>query len=136
MKREVLKDSHSKGWWLNVDITNNLSEILWSKFIVDERYANEKLGAYEGAFLCAKNIYRATENSIMVANTGGFNAQQREVIYKRIMKLAYGDSWQYDYEKFVEYDAINCSSIPKLLRRTAEITNDFKPMPPLAIMYK
>ena len=135
-EREVLKESHSKGWWLNVDMTNNLSEILWSKFIVDERYANEQLGAYEGAFLCAKNIYRATENSIMVANTGGFNAQQREVIYKRIMKLAYGDSWQYDYEKFVEYDAINCSSIPKLLRRTAEIPKDFKPLPPPVIIYK
>lgn len=35
---------------------NNLSEILWSKFIVDERYANEQLGAYEGAFLCAKTF--------------------------------------------------------------------------------
>ena len=72
----------------------------------------------------------------MVANTGGFNAQQREVIYKRIMKLAYGDSWQYDYEILVEYDAINCSSIPKLLRRTAEIPKDFKPLPPPVIIYK
>ena len=65
-----------------------------------------------------------------------FNAPSREAIYKRIMKLAYGDSWQYDYEKFVEYDAINRSSVPKLLRRTVEIPKDFKPLPPPVIIYK
>lgn len=34
-----------------------------------------------------------------------FNAPSREIIYKRVMKLAYGDSWKYDYEKFVKFDA-------------------------------
>lgn len=137
-EREVLKDSHSKGWWLNVDMTNNLDEIRWSHFIRDERYSNEGVGAFEGAFLCAYNIYRATETSIMQYNIGGFNAPQREVIYKRIMKQAYGDDWQYDYEKFVEYDAINRSSVPKFLRRvnTPVIPKDYKPLPPPVIVYK
>ena len=40
-------------------------------------------------------------------NTGGFNAPSREAIYYRIHKLAYGDSWEYDYEDFVKYDEIN-----------------------------
>ena len=40
-------------------------------------------------------------------NTGGFNAPSREAIYYRIHKLAYGDSWQYDYEEFVEWDERN-----------------------------
>lgn len=43
-------------------------------------------------------------------NTGGFNAPSREAIYYRINKLAYGKDWEYDYEDFVEYDAINRSA--------------------------
>ena len=46
-------------------------------------------------------------NSIMRYNTGGFNAPSREAIYYRIHKLAYGDSWEYDYEEFAEWDAKN-----------------------------
>lgn len=49
-----------------------------------------------------------------------FNVPSREAIYKRMMQQAYGDSWQYDYEKFVEYDAINRNSTPKALRRTTD----------------
>ena len=135
-EREILKDSHSQEWWLNVDMTNNLDEIRWKHFIQDKRYINENIGAFEGAFLCAKNIYRATETSIMQYNVGGFNAPQREVIYKKIMKLAYGDNWQYDYEKFVAYDAINRSSSPKLSRRAVSIPKDFKPLPPPVIIRK
>jgi hypothetical protein len=37
-------------------------------------------------------------------NTGGFNAPSREAIWYRIHKLAYGDSWEYNYEDFVSYD--------------------------------
>ena len=37
-------------------------------------------------------------------NTGGFNAPSREAIYYRIHKLAYGESWTYDYEEFVNWD--------------------------------
>ena len=37
-------------------------------------------------------------------NTGGFNAPSREAIYYRIHKLAYGESWTYDYEDFVNWD--------------------------------
>jgi len=43
-------------------------------------------------------------------NRGEFNAPSREAIYYRIHKLAYGDDWKYDYEKFVEYDAVNRKS--------------------------
>ena len=95
------------GWWKNIDFTSDTSTILWAKFIADERYANEKLGAYEGADTYWTGVWRPTENSIMRYNTGGFNAPSREAIYYRIHKLAYGDSWTYDYETFVEYDAIN-----------------------------
>lgn len=42
-------------------------------------------------------------------NSGGyyFNAPSREALYYHMHKLTYGDSWEYDYETFVAYDAIN-----------------------------
>ena len=39
----------------------------------------------------------------MCSGEGLFNAPGREAIYKRAMKLAYGDSWTYDYEEFVKF---------------------------------
>ena len=88
----------------NIDFTNNLKNIRWAHFINDSRYYNEKLGAYEGA-VWTKGVYRATETSIMSIDYSGlFNAPSREAIYKRAMKLAYGDSWTYDYEEFVKFD--------------------------------
>ena len=41
---------------------------------------------------------------MMRSNTHGFNAPSREAIYKRVMQLAYGDGWTYDYEEFVAFD--------------------------------
>ena len=33
-----------------------------------------------------------------------FNAPSRAAIYNRIHKLAYGESWTFDYEEFVNWD--------------------------------
>ena len=101
------EQQYNWGWWKNVDFTNDLSTIRWNYFINDSRYANEGLGAYEGGLTYWTGVWRPTENSIMRYNTGGFNAPSREAIYYRIHKLAYGDSWEYDFEKFVEWDARN-----------------------------
>jgi len=104
---EIQSQQNSWGWWKNVDFTSNPLETRWSRFVNDIRYANEDLGAYEGGLHYWSGVWRPTENSIMRHNTGGFNAPSREAIYYRIHKLAYGDSWEYDYEKFVEWDARN-----------------------------
>lgn len=116
------------GWWKNVDFTNDLSQIRWSKFINDSRYANEGLGAYEGGLAYWTGVWRPTENSIMRYNTGGFNAPSREAIYYRIHKLAYGADWQYDYEKFVEWDAINRNSTTARSLNHVEVPKKFKPL--------
>lgn len=92
------------GFWQNVDFTKDPSKVLWSKFISDERYANEDLGIYEGAVGLTHGVYRPSFNSIMRYNEPIFNAPSREAIYKRAMKLAYGEDWQYDYEEFVKFD--------------------------------
>ena len=98
------KQTQNWGWWKNVDFTSDTSAVRWSHFINDNRYANEGLGAFEGGLTYWSGVWRPTKNSIMNQNIGGFNAPSREAIYYRIHKLAYGDSWEYDYEKFVEWD--------------------------------
>lgn len=95
------------GWWKNIDFTNDLSLVKWSKFLTDSRYAYDGLGCFEGAGTYWRGAWRPTEDSIMRYNTGGFNAPSREAIWYRAHKLAYGDGWQYDYEEFVRYDAKN-----------------------------
>lgn len=95
------------GWWKNVDFTSNPTEVRWNYFLSDSRYANDGLGVFQGGLTHSFGVWRPTENSIMRHNTGGFNAPSREAIYYRIHKLAYGDSWQYNYEDFVKYDEIN-----------------------------
>lgn len=123
------------GWWKNVDFTDNLNTIRWSKFINDTRYANDGLGAYEGGLTYWTGVWRPTENSIMRYNTGGFNAPSREAIYYRIHKLAYGDDWEYDYEDFVEYDAINRKAAASARAKSYKPSN-YKPTHPPVIMNK
>ncbi len=122
------------GWWKNVDFTSNPAEIRWSRFISDPRYANEGLGAFEGGLTYWSGVWRPTENSIMRYNTGGFNAPSREAIYYRIHKLAYGDSWQYDYEKFVEWDARNRAAAAT--RARARKPANYKPTHPPVVVKK
>ncbi|MBR3793960.1 MAG: hypothetical protein IKK27_08540 [Alistipes sp.] len=120
------------GWWKNVDFTSDISAVRWAEFISDSRYANEKLGAYEGGLTYWTGVWRPTENSIMRYNTGGFNAPSREAIYYRINKLAYGDEWTYDYETFVEYDAINRTTTTT----TQSVPMIYKPTAPPVVMQK
>ena len=116
------------GWWKNVDFTSDLTSVRWSQLINDSRYANEYLGVYEGGLTYWTGVWRSTENSIMRYNTGGFNAPSREAIYYRMHKLAYGEDWQYDYEKFVEYDAVNRNSVKSRSSYTKEMPPLHKPV--------
>ena len=95
------------GWGKNIDFTNDPALVKWARFLSDQRYQYDGLGLFEGGLRYTKGVWRPTISSIMKSNTGGFNAPSREAIYYRIHKLAYGPDWEYDYEKFVEYDAIN-----------------------------
>ena len=97
------------GWAMNVDFVNDPRQVLWSHFLQDPRYQGadaygEMLSVYLGACTYWTGAYRPTNDSMMRNNQHGFNAPSRESIYKRIMKLAYGDAWTYDYEEFVAFD--------------------------------
>lgn len=108
-----IKDFEQWGWFKNVDATIGAAltseTIKWKHFLSDSRYLG-LVGIYEGAYSFAKNAYRPSDNSIMrhvKDSDGKFNAPSREAIYYRIHKLAYGDSWTYNFETFAAWDAKN-----------------------------
>ena len=108
-----MKDFEQWGWFKNVDATlgGALTEktIKWKHFLSDSRYSG-LVGIYEGAYTYAYNAYRPTNDSIMQhvrGSDGEFNAPSREAIYYRIHKLAYGNSWVYNFEDFATWDAKN-----------------------------
>lgn len=131
---EGLDNMGAYGWYRNIDVTDDPTKIKWSHFLSDERYAGEGLGIYEGAFTYAWGAYRPSYQSIMRHNIYGFNAPSREAIYYRIHKLAYGPQWEYDYEDFVEYDAINRGATTKSAVRNYVEKNDFVPLAPPVII--
>ncbi len=104
-KKEMESQWTTLGWGANVDWRSDPKEVKWAKFINDERYADERIGVYEGSYLYQYGAYRPTENSMMRYNDTPFNAPSREEIYKRVMKESEGDGWTYDYENFVAFDA-------------------------------
>lgn len=65
-------------------------------------------------------------------NTGGFNAPSRKIIYYRIHKLAYGDTWTFDYDKFKKWDAPNIREHQNA--RAIIVPKDFVPFAPPVIM--
>ena len=133
------KSHEQYGWWKNIDFTGEPTQVKWSKFLADSRYKYDGLGVYEGGLAeYSEGVWRPSENSIMSSNTGGFNAPSREAIYYRIHKLAYGADWQYDYEKFVEYDVRNRMSEAQSQSRPLVLKpqEKFVPLhPPVVIPY-
>lgn len=134
LAQEISNQTEATGFYKNIDFTDDPAKVRWSYFLEDERYAYDGLGIFEGGFGWYEfDVYRPTEDSIMRYNEGGFNAPSREAIYYRIHKLAYGPEWEYDYEKFVEYDAINRKSAPEgaaMRKRRANYVE--KPLEPTA----
>lgn len=131
---ENRKIQDSWGWCKNVDFTGDPGLVRWSHFLDDTRYDNEGLGVFLGGLTYWSGVWRPTENSIMRYNVGDFNAPSREAIYHRIHKLAYGDSWQYDYEDFVEYDAVNRSATASRAARPNYVERPLEPTAPPVIV--
>ena len=102
--KEWLMEYQSKGYYRNISYDSDVTKSCWADFAADSRYNSEKLGCYEGAQYIDTGAYRATENSIMRLLDSDFNVVGREMIYKRCMNIAYGDSWKFNYEDFVKFD--------------------------------
>ncbi len=134
---QTIQQQNEWGWWKNVDFTSDPSQVRWSHFLEDERYQYDGLGCFEGGLTYWSGVWRPTEDSIMRYNTGGFNAPSREAIWYRIHKLAYGDSWEYDYEDFVEYDAVNRTTSTSVQKsRKNYVEKPFEPTSPPVVVGK
>ncbi|SFW18035.1 IgA Peptidase M64 [Prevotellaceae bacterium HUN156] len=135
-KKEELENFWTTlGWGANVDWRSAPTEVKWAKFINDERYADEGIGVYEGAYLYASGAYRATENSMMRYNDVPFNAPCREEIYKLVMKESEGESWIYNYEDFVAFDEYGhnqyVQAIISASRRASVVEREYRTAPPV-----
>ncbi len=98
-----LKELHEKwSWFMNVDSEKDSTKVLWSRFIYDSEFANEKIGTYEGGYTFFKGVYRPSEGSMMNQNDAPFNAPSRRAIYNKVMELGLGQ--HPSYEEFVEFD--------------------------------
>ena len=130
------KDQTQRNWYLNVDFTSNPSQVLWKEFIGDSAFSSEKIGVYEGGFTFWSGVWRPTEQSVM--NDGyhnpNFNAPSRALIWKRIMKLSEGESWNYDYNAFKTWDKAHPVQTRVTTRSSVE-RPDFKEvhLPPVVI---
>ncbi len=104
--KEMFMEEQKYGYWRNISFDSDVTKSYWADFAADSRYDFEKLGCYEGGFFQEKGVYRATKNSIMndTFSTFYFNVISRVMIYKRCMRIAYGDSWKFEYEDFVKFD--------------------------------
>lgn len=130
---EGIRYSHTINESMNVDVTNNPQEVIWNYYFTDMRYEKEKIGIYEGAIYYPKGAYRATENSIMRYNTGGFNAPSRQSIYRRIMEKS---GRTYRFEDFLEYDEINRQRIAQQgASRAASVQKTPIGLPPVKFDY-
>ena len=109
--KQQLQWGMNYGQWKNIDFTSDGDVVKWKSFIIDCRYSYSGIGVYEGGAQYTTGVWRPTENSIMNNDANGqYNAPSREAIYYRLNKIAYGDSWQYDYETFVQQDLKNLST--------------------------
>ena len=92
----------------NVDITNDPSKILWSHFINDPSYSY--VGAYEGGHLYSSGVWRPEAASLMINNITYLNAPSRELIVRRIKKLA-GET--FSFEEFKRRDVREIHSLTR-----------------------
>ena len=129
-----LKELHEKwAWFMNVDSEQDSTKVLWSRFIFDSEYANEKIGTYEGGYTFFKGVYRPSEGSMMNQNDAPFNAPSRRAIYNKVMELGLGQ--HPSYEDFVEFDRQHKPEKWSYKTRTRQIGWDspWLPAPPRII---
>lgn len=125
------------GYWKNIDVTDNPDSIKWKKLLTDtQRYSTEEVGIYEGANGYSQGIWRSSPNSIMKSTGTHFNAVSREAIFYRIHRLAYGEHWQYEYEKFAEYDKDNKATENIMTKSTSSVQSTIYHCPPIVSIKK
>lgn len=127
--KDELKLWQQWGFYLNVDLTNDLNSILWKHFIGDPNYSY--VGAHEGGYYYAYGVWRPEVTSLMINNITYINAPSRELIVRRIKRLA-GEV--FSFNEFKQKDVRETHA----LTRSASVSFDPKMLlpPPILIEVK
>ncbi len=123
---DILRADQTKGIFLNVDVTNDLSNILWKHFIGLPKYSY--VNAFEGADLYSKGVWRPESGSLMINNISYINAPGRELIVKRIMKLA-GMTYS-----FTDFQAKDVMELTPTTKAASLIIDQSKILPPPVVL--
>lgn len=134
-KQDII-NRQKAGGYRNVALDPDVTKSYWADFAADSRYNSERLGCYEGGATYALGVYRPTENSIMNDNIGGFNVAGRVMIYKRCMKIALGNSWNFNLADFITFDLENGKATSNKRNAPAKRSRNFRPLaaPKVTIM--
>lgn len=126
------------GLYRNMTWNSDVTKSYWANLASDSRYDFEHLGCYEGAAGYENDVYRPTMTSIMNDNINGFNVVGRQMIYKRCMKIAYGDTWKYNNADFVAFDLEEAKASASSKRKApVKRSANFRPLgKPRVIMRK
>ncbi|MDD3990304.1 MAG: BACON domain-containing carbohydrate-binding protein [Bacteroidales bacterium] len=116
------------GFFKNVSLTNNLSEVSWKHFIGLPDYT--RVGAWEGAYYYPLGVWRPEQTSCMIDNIRYFNAPSREMIVKRIMSRA---GLTYTLEEFLAKDVTTTEAAAPPLSRYPAITPQRTLHPPVLL---
>ena len=128
VKSQIRESQDALGFYLNVSTTWWPTATPWYYLYQDYRLT-EDIGAYEGAYTYAFGVYRPVfdhrssimNDSYLYNTTGTFNVSSRAQIYKTVMRLAYGSTWKFDYDAFLDFDAPNRSSSAKAKASTGGV---------------
>jgi len=107
-EKSTLRLWQSFNHFKNVDLTNNLSEIIWKHFVGVTGYSY--VGAWEGAYYYGQGVFRPEQRSLMINNIKYINAPGRELIVKRIKQLA---GLPYSFDDFRSRDVMELNVATK-----------------------
>jgi hypothetical protein len=104
----TLATEHTYGVFLNVDLTNDPTKVLWNHLFGLPNY--NYVSTYQGGFLYAQGVWRPEDISLMNNLIKYLNAPSREVIVKRIMSLA---GFTYSFADFQAKDVMQLTAATK-----------------------
>jgi hypothetical protein len=107
-EKNTLAQWQGFGFFDNVSVTNNLSEIRWKHFIGLANYSY--VGAWEGAYYYPLGVWRPEQSSCMINNIKYYNAPSREMVVKRIMSRA---GMTYSFDDFKAKDVMQLEAATK-----------------------
>ncbi len=128
-EKDVIKSWVSYGYYSNVDLIGDVSNVKWSYLIGISGY--ERVSTIVGGFYFSLGVWKPEVSSCMLHNEKYYNAPSREAMVKRIYKTA---GLNYTFEAFLEKDIIKAPSKSVLMHTKSINPLTFMPLAPPVLM--